>query len=176
MVVPVSQGPLASVTALISGSCGRSCLGSNRFFFFVRGGGRGGRIPSIRQHVRVLRVSVLFIRFFSSSSSLPYPNRPPLNVVKTRVPDRLRRGLAQTRPLHLHPDSLDLLPKVWGKQFFRPTLSKKHTHATRRARSTRRYYSASSARCRGKSQPFELGAFFLFSPSPSQKNTFVLRS
>merc|ERR1711907_274228 len=76
------------------------------------------------------------------------PNRPPLNVVKTRVPDRLRRGLAQTRPLHLHPDSLDLLPKVWGKQFFRPKLSKKRT------RSTRRYYSASSARCRGKSQPF----------------------
>jgi len=26
MVVPVSQGPLASVTALISGSCGRSCF------------------------------------------------------------------------------------------------------------------------------------------------------
>ena len=32
-------------------------------------------------------------------------------------------------------------PKVWGKQFFRPTLSKKHTHATRRTRPTRRYYS-----------------------------------
>ena len=119
-MVPVSQGPLASVTALISGSCGRSCLGSNRFFFFVRGGGRGGRIPSIRQHVRVLRVSVLIIRFFLLLLLSPYPSRPPLHVVKTRVPDRLRRGLAQPRPLHLHPDSLDLLPQGVGQAILPP--------------------------------------------------------
>ena len=114
------------------------------FFFFFRGGGRGGRIPSIRQHVRVLRVSVLIIRFFLLLLLSPYPSRPPLHVVKTRVPDRLRRGLAQPRPLHLHPDSLDLLPQGVGQAILPPhTFQETHTQRDARAQQGVTTHSAS---------------------------------
>jgi len=68
-------------------------------------------------------------------------------------------------------------PKVWGKQFFRPTLSKNtHTRSATHALNKALLLTLPLQRVAEGKATLGAGAFFLFSPSPSQKNTFELRS